>query len=72
MRGEAPYQIEFRWVYAPPMPFGLDAEARQALVRRRIDEMLKADYGLANGVVRGPDILGPRRDRKAVKRRKRL
>jgi hypothetical protein len=72
MRGEAPYEIEFRWVYAPPMPFGLDAEARQAMIQKQIDETLAAQYGVASGLVRGPDILCPRRDKKAVKRRKRL
>lgn len=32
MRGQAPYDIEFRWTYAPPLPVGLDPDARRAMV----------------------------------------
>jgi hypothetical protein len=35
IRGRAPYEIELRWTYAPPIPLGLTAEARQALVDQR-------------------------------------
>src|SRR5262245_40515387 len=39
MTGEAPYFIEFRWVYGPPIPIGLDPEARRAMIRHRIEEI---------------------------------
>ena len=39
MKGQAPYQIEFRWVYRPPIPFGLEPEARQALIQERLAEI---------------------------------
>jgi hypothetical protein len=38
MKGEAPYMVEFRWVYRPPIPFGLDPAAREALIRQRFEE----------------------------------
>jgi hypothetical protein len=41
MRGRAPYEIAFRWVYGPPLPVGLDPEARQALIRDRIAEIFE-------------------------------
>ena len=41
MKGEAPYRIEFRWVYRPPIPVGLDPAAREALVVQRIDEIFE-------------------------------
>ena len=36
MQGQAPYGIQVHWVYGPPLPVGLDPEARQALIRERI------------------------------------
>jgi hypothetical protein len=36
MRGQAPYGIQVHWAYGPPLPVGLDPEARQALIRERI------------------------------------
>ena len=33
--GEAPYGVHFRWRYAPPLPVGLDPEARAAANRER-------------------------------------
>jgi hypothetical protein len=41
MRGEAPYHIEFRWVYGPPLPAGLEPEARRALITQRAREFLE-------------------------------
>ena len=35
MRGQAPYLLEFRWVYGPPIPVGLDPEARETLIAQR-------------------------------------
>ncbi|HEX8113862.1 MAG TPA: HNH endonuclease signature motif containing protein [Kofleriaceae bacterium] len=34
--GQAPYEIEVRWAYGPPLPLGLGPEARQAMIRERI------------------------------------
>jgi hypothetical protein len=41
MKGEAPYDIKFRWVYGPPPPAGLDSQARQAMIRQRIEEIFE-------------------------------
>jgi hypothetical protein len=42
MRGQAPYLIEFRWAYGPPMPVGLDPAARKAVIEQRIPEIFQA------------------------------
>ena len=42
MRGRAPYLIEFRWVYGPPIPVGLDPAARKAVIEQRIPEIFQA------------------------------
>jgi len=42
IKGQAPYLLEFRWTYGPPLPVGLDAEARQALLAQRLPEILRA------------------------------
>jgi hypothetical protein len=39
MKGEAPYQIEFRWVYRAPIPVGLDPAAREAMVAQRLEQI---------------------------------
>jgi len=41
MRGEAPYGIEFRWIYGPPMPPGLAPAERRAFIRQCVEE----DFG---------------------------
>jgi hypothetical protein len=41
MRGQAPYLIEFRWVYGPPIPVGLAPEARETLIAQRLHEILE-------------------------------
>jgi hypothetical protein len=38
MRGEAPWQIHFRWTYVPPIPIGLTTEARAALIKQRLED----------------------------------
>jgi hypothetical protein len=55
MKGEAPYDLEFRWVYGPPMPVGLDPEAREAMVRQRIEEIFA-------GLYPGSSLPAPARD----------
>ena len=42
MRGQAPYLIEFRWVYGPPIPVGLDPAARKAVIDQRVQEISQA------------------------------
>ena len=42
MQGQAPYQIEFRWVYGPPMPVGLAPAARSAMLVQQVEEILRA------------------------------
>ncbi len=42
MRGQAPYLIEFRWVYGPPIPVGLDPAVRKAMIEQRIPEIFQA------------------------------
>ena len=44
LHGQAPYELEFRWVYCPPIPVGLAPEARQALIDQRVREIF--DEGL--------------------------
>ncbi|HEX7840023.1 MAG TPA: HNH endonuclease signature motif containing protein [Kofleriaceae bacterium] len=41
MQGQAPYGIAFRWTYGPPIPAGLDPEARKVMVARRVNEILE-------------------------------
>jgi hypothetical protein len=41
MKGQAPHRIEFRWVYRPPIPVGLDPAAREALVIQQIEEIFE-------------------------------
>jgi hypothetical protein len=41
MKGKAPYMVEFRWVYRPPIPFGLAPAARDGLIRQGIENALE-------------------------------
>jgi HNH endonuclease len=41
MQGKAPYGIQVHWVYGPPLPVGLDPEARQVLIRQRIAKIFE-------------------------------
>lgn len=38
MHGRAPYGLEVRWTYGPPMPAGLAPEERQAWIERRVQQ----------------------------------
>jgi hypothetical protein len=49
MQGQAPYEIEFRWGYGPPLPVGLDHETRQAMIRERIAEIFDRTSAAATG-----------------------
>lgn len=60
MQGQAPYHIEFRWMYRPPIPPGLDSAARQALIDQRLraisdldDDRAHADLSLQRRRRRG-------------------
>jgi hypothetical protein len=41
MKGKAPYMVEFRWVYRPPIPIGLEPAARDALVRQQLEDIFE-------------------------------
>jgi hypothetical protein len=49
MQGQAPYQIDVRWVYGPPLPVGLDPETRQAMIQERIAEIFERTSTAATG-----------------------
>jgi hypothetical protein len=42
--GKAPYGLAFRWVYGPPLPVGLEPEARHAMISQRIQEIVARLY----------------------------
>jgi hypothetical protein len=65
MRGEAPYDIAFRWVYGPPMPAGLDPEARAAVIEQRVQEILAGKYPETSWPVPGR----PSRDIASIEKR---
>lgn len=44
MQGQAPYHIQFRWVYSPPIPVGLGPEVRKAMPAQRLDDVLRASH----------------------------
>jgi hypothetical protein len=41
MQGRAPYGIQVHWVYGPPLPVGLDPEARRAMLAERIAKIFE-------------------------------
>ncbi len=47
MKGEAPYRIEFRWVYRAPIPLGLDPATREAMVAQRIEQIFDEIHPLS-------------------------
>jgi hypothetical protein len=55
LHGQAPYDIEVRWVYGPPLPLGLDPEARQAMIRERI-AMIFEGLSVATGPAAAADL----------------
>ncbi|HEX2690353.1 MAG TPA: HNH endonuclease signature motif containing protein, partial [Kofleriaceae bacterium] len=36
IRGQAPYELQFRWTDPPPIPVGLDPRAREQLIEQRL------------------------------------
>ena len=49
MRGQAPYEIEFQWVYGPPIPVGLEPAARKAMIDKRVREMFEQGHAAPQG-----------------------
>jgi hypothetical protein len=45
MRGQAPYELQFRWTDPPPLPAGLDPRTREQLIEQR----LRAIFGEPDG-----------------------
>ena len=39
LQGEAPYDLQFRWVHGAPLPVGLDPAARHEMIRQRIEQI---------------------------------
>jgi hypothetical protein len=60
IQGLAPYHIEFRWVYGPPIPVGLSPEGRKAMLAQRLDDILRASAALNGWSPESPesDIIG--------------
>jgi len=40
IRGRAPYDIQFQWMYGAPIPPGLQADVRQSIITQRVQEIL--------------------------------
>jgi hypothetical protein len=51
MSGQAPYEIQFRWVYGPPIPAGLDADARQTMIAEQLHKIFERTMPSAEGSV---------------------
>jgi 5-methylcytosine-specific restriction endonuclease McrA len=41
LRGQAPYDLEFRWVYGPPIAAGLSPDARSAAIKQQLEEIFE-------------------------------
>jgi hypothetical protein len=39
IRGQAPYERQFRWTDPPPIPAGLDPRAREEVIEQRLREI---------------------------------
>jgi hypothetical protein len=66
MQGKAPYGIQVHWVYGPPLPVGLDPEARQALILERIAKIFE-QVATADSPMGTPEHARPTRDRGRVR-----
>ena len=60
MTGQAPYEIEFRWTFGPPMPWGLDEEARRAMTVRQLDEIFEQVFRRPGAPAPGAAMPGER------------
>jgi len=60
LHGKAPYDIEIRWVYGPPVPLGLDPEAREAMIRERIAMIFERMSMAAGHADEGPEARASR------------
>jgi len=66
MQGQAPYGIQVHWVYGPPLPVGLDPEARQALIRERIAKIFEQVSSTTDSLAEARECTRPSRDRGPV------
>jgi hypothetical protein len=66
MQGQAPYGIQVHWVYGPPLPIGLDPEARQVLIRERIAKIFEHMSSSPDSPTRVRERARPMRDRDPV------
>ena len=57
-----PYGIQVHWVYGPPLPLGLDPEARQALIRERIAKIFEQMSSNTDPSVEDREYTRPMRD----------
>jgi hypothetical protein len=62
MQGQAPYGIQVHWVYGPPLPIGLDPEARQALIRERIAKIFEQMSSTTDSPAEAREHTRPTRD----------
>jgi hypothetical protein len=42
IQGQAPYHLQYRWVYSSPIPVGVSPEARRAMVAQRLHDSLRS------------------------------
>jgi hypothetical protein len=62
IQGQAPYGIQIHWVYGPPLPVGLEPEARQALIRERIAKIFEQMSSDTDPSVEDREYTSPSRD----------
>jgi hypothetical protein len=66
MQGKAPYGIQVHWVYGPPLPAGLDPEARQVLIQERIARIIEQVWATPDSPAEAREHTRPTRDRGPV------
>jgi hypothetical protein len=69
IRGRAPYELELRWTYAPPIPLGLTPAAREALIDQRLSDVLAGVVPELRETERAADQIRPMPDIDQVRRR---
>jgi len=67
MSGRAPYEIDFHWVYGPPLPVGLTAEARHVMIAECIARIFGGSLpNTATSPTQAPEHSRPTRDSSPV------